>query len=193
MTISKNTIAVLLIIQILIFSVNIFVAVFFIEPPITGKAIGIVKLEVIGTPSITPVPELPTPTSCVPQWDCTDWSECIPEGKQYRDCSNTNNCYLTYNKPAEEQDCIYIPTCEDNIQNQDEVDVDCGGPCPSCTPIVVERPETIMSPIAEFLFLAGTMSLAAITITIIILAAVIALAIIKGKNIKKWLKKIKIL
>ena len=67
MRVSKNTIAVLLIIQIIIFSVNIFAGLYFLEPPTTGKAIGIVKLEVIEAPLITLIPEPPAPTSCVPQ------------------------------------------------------------------------------------------------------------------------------
>ena len=119
----------------------------------------------------------------------------MPEAKQYRDCQNTNNCNLIYNKPAEEQDCIYVPSCEDNIQNQGELDIDCGGPCPSCAPIIDERPETIMSPIAEFLFLAGIGSLGtAIAIIVALISVTIAIVtiVLKRKKIKKWLKKKKL-
>ena len=192
MRVSKNTIAVLLIIQILVFSVNIFAGLYFLEHPTTGKAVGIVKLDVIERPLITPGPEPFAPTSCVPQWDCTDWSECMPEARQYRDCQNTNNCNLIYNKPAEEQDCIYVPSCEDNIQNQGELDIDCGGPCPSCAPIIVERPEVILSPIAEFLFLVGESSLTLLLIALTIIIILVIIIILKRKKIKKWLKKKKL-
>lgn len=69
-------------------------------------------------------PECP----CIPQWTCTDWGACA-NGRQSRTCTDTNACGSTSGKPAEGQDC---PLCHDNIRNQDEVRIDCGGACTPC-------------------------------------------------------------
>ncbi len=181
--ISKNTITILVVFQLIIFLINMMVILYTIEHPIDGEAIGIVKLFVEEEP-VPPV--LPKPPICIPKWECSEWGECMPEGKQYRTCSLANNCHLTYNKPAEEKRC---PTCEDEIQNQGELDIDCGGPCSPCVPIIVERPETIMSPIAEFLFLAGARSLTVLLIALTTIITLIIIIILKRKKMKKWLKK----
>ncbi|PIY60318.1 hypothetical protein COY95_02375 [Candidatus Woesearchaeota archaeon CG_4_10_14_0_8_um_filter_47_5] len=47
-------------------------------------------------------------TVCIPEWECTEWSGCTNR-KQTRTCANTNGCSLTYNKPAEEQECGASP------------------------------------------------------------------------------------
>ncbi len=57
--------------------------------------------------------------SCTVNWTCTDWSECYPNGTQYRTCTDTNNCGTSYGKPEEERPCTYIQpsesrTCEEN-------------------------------------------------------------------------------
>ena len=68
-----------------------------------------------------PSPPSPRPsgrsggTVCIPEWNCTSWSECQPDGIQTRICSVTNNCYLTYNKPAEIKRCEYILPKEEEI------------------------------------------------------------------------------
>ena len=74
--------------------------------------------------------------ACTPTWDCTEWSECSPDGKQTRACSRVGSCLLG-EKPEEERDCIYIApkpeeTCDDGIQNGDEEGIDCGGVCKPC-------------------------------------------------------------
>jgi hypothetical protein len=69
---------------------------------------------------------------CREKWECTEWSECAPEGIQTRKCTDKNNCGTTKYKPSEIQQCEYIPTCFDGIKNQGEEGVDCGGPCPPC-------------------------------------------------------------
>lgn len=48
---------------------------------------------------------------CTENWQCTDWSDCTPEGKQYRSCIDQNKCGTTVSKPAESEDCAYIPFC----------------------------------------------------------------------------------
>ncbi len=45
--------------------------------------------------------------SCTYEWNCTNWSECGPSGKQTRDCTNIGTCYDTYESPEKEQDCNY--------------------------------------------------------------------------------------
>ncbi len=68
---------------------------------------------------------------CRPDWQCTEWSACGITGTQSRACADINSCRTSYGKPNETQSCIYSPTCNDNIKNQDETDIDCGGVCGS--------------------------------------------------------------
>lgn len=42
---------------------------------------------------------------CIPDWDCTDWSECEDE-TQTRDCTDFNSCNTLLGKPIEMQECI---------------------------------------------------------------------------------------
>ncbi|MFH1409779.1 MAG: hypothetical protein ABIH34_07745 [Nanoarchaeota archaeon] len=72
------------------------------------------------------------PSICFPQWDCSDWEQCLPAGLQHRTCKDFLECHSNFNKPNETQECTYIPTCSDLIRNQNETGVDCGGPCPPC-------------------------------------------------------------
>ena len=66
--------------------------------------------------------------ACTENWTCGNWTECDVEGVQIRACDDENNCGITLNKPIEIKSCT-IPTCSDDIQNQGELGVDCGGPC----------------------------------------------------------------
>ncbi len=72
---------------------------------------------------------------CDEKWECSLWEICTLLGSHTRKCKDINNCATTYKKPKEAEDCEYIPTCEDNIQNGGETAVDCGGPCKPC-PII---------------------------------------------------------
>jgi hypothetical protein len=70
---------------------------------------------------------------CNENWACTKWTECSQEGIQIRVCTDSNNCKTVISKPSEIQSCE-MPTCYDGIKNQDELGIDCGGPCPKrCT------------------------------------------------------------
>ncbi len=80
---------------------------------------------------------------CSEQWNCSEWSACTTENKQYRECWDLNRCEEKYTqrivnyvkkaeKPAEVRDCVYTGTCSDGMQNQGETGIDCGGPCPPC-------------------------------------------------------------
>ncbi|MBW2982219.1 hypothetical protein KY343_05040 [Candidatus Woesearchaeota archaeon] len=69
---------------------------------------------------------------CSNNWICEEWSECTSEGIQIRDCTDMGTCNagtITETRP-----CIYTyeETCGDNITNQDETDIDCGGICLPC-------------------------------------------------------------
>jgi hypothetical protein len=43
---------------------------------------------------------------CKPQWECTAWRICSPDGTTTRICTTLNNCLK--DKPAESQGCIYL-------------------------------------------------------------------------------------
>jgi len=44
---------------------------------------------------------------CTYKWNCTNWSECFPSGKQTRNCTNIGTCSNTYKTPEIEQNCTY--------------------------------------------------------------------------------------
>lgn len=46
------------------------------------------------------------PRECIPQWECTPWSMCRPDGTRTRECYTLNNCLV--DKPEEERGCIYV-------------------------------------------------------------------------------------
>jgi len=50
---------------------------------------------------------------CTPNWQCTEWSECI-NNQQTRLCVDENNCSAELNKPSELQSCI-SPVVEPDI------------------------------------------------------------------------------
>ena len=63
---------------------------------------------------------------------CGGWSECLPTNIKVRECYDSNNCDEQNKSILESQDCDYNATCFDNIKNQGEEQVDCGGPCEPC-------------------------------------------------------------
>jgi len=82
-------------------------------------------------------------TVCPQEWNCSDWENCLPNGIQYRECWDLNKCEDLYServniniersvKPIQIRNCIYEPKCNDGILNNNESDVDCGGPCVKC-------------------------------------------------------------
>jgi len=70
--------------------------------------------------------------ACTPSWVCEDWGFCQLIEIQIRHCIDINNCDLNIDRPEEVQTCEYIPNCGDEIQNQDEEGIDCGGVCDAC-------------------------------------------------------------
>ncbi len=69
-------------------------------------------------------------TTCVSEWNCSDWSDCV-NGTKDRICEDNNNCNTEKDKPDEIQDCEIIikETCFDGVMNQNEKGIDCGGIC----------------------------------------------------------------
>ncbi|MBW2965753.1 hypothetical protein KY342_01465 [Candidatus Woesearchaeota archaeon] len=106
-----------------------------------------VTIDVI--PSVPAAPSVGAPsgagrlTVCAQEWNCSDWEPCLPNGIQHRECWDLNRCEDLYServniyiersvKPIYVRNCIYEPRCDDGILNNDESDVDCGGPCTRC-------------------------------------------------------------
>lgn len=69
---------------------------------------------------------------CEENWTCGDWGPCGTDNRSIRNCIDINQCFTNYTKPIEEKPCVYKPTCYDNLMNQGELGIDCGGPCPPC-------------------------------------------------------------
>ncbi|MBS3080423.1 hypothetical protein J4221_03050 [Candidatus Pacearchaeota archaeon] len=86
-------------------------------------------------------------------------------GYQIRICQDANKCTIPTGKPETIQYCYNIPksvyytiepSCSDNIKNQGEEGVDCGGPCRTCKEIplaVVVSNRTLYSFISLLLLL----------------------------------------
>ncbi len=87
----------------------------------------------------TPPPENVT---CTENWLCTDWGPCRPDNTQKRECEDLAACGTQDYRPPLIQECTYIPTCNDGIQNGDETGIDCGGSCPPCSVIQQPQPMT---------------------------------------------------
>ena len=48
--------------------------------------------------------------SCIPDWQCSEWSSCSSYGNQIRTCTELNNCGSVISKPTEIQTCVPTPT-----------------------------------------------------------------------------------
>ncbi|MFH2028391.1 MAG: fibrinogen-like YCDxxxxGGGW domain-containing protein, partial [Nanoarchaeota archaeon] len=57
---------------------------------------------------------------CIPKWNCTEWSECMPDGKQARTCTIVGTCRLDYNKPDESRECEYKSKVEEKEEIVEE-------------------------------------------------------------------------
>ena len=72
------------------------------------------------------------PVGCMPDWNCSDWSPCLPAGFMIRNCTDLANCGDNRTKPDEVIRCEYTARCDDGLKNGVEEGVDCGGPCEPC-------------------------------------------------------------
>ena len=57
---------------------------------------------------------------CTPQWSCSEWGECRPNGTQVRECNDLNNCNEEYNTRWQEQECEYEEEEEPEPRNEEE-------------------------------------------------------------------------
>ncbi|MBI2664446.1 hypothetical protein HYX10_03840 [Candidatus Woesearchaeota archaeon] len=53
-------------------------------------------------------PVAPMGGGCTYKWNCTNWSICLPSGKQTRNCTNIGTCSKTYKSPEIMQNCTYV-------------------------------------------------------------------------------------
>jgi hypothetical protein len=116
--------------------------------------------------------------TCVEDWECTEWSECI-EGKQTRTCTDLNNCGTTADKPTEVRECIEgeEPFCGDGVC-QTEIGEDCET-CPEdCGTCEVEEEgiQKIEEVITEIIKEPG------LIIGIIVVVIIIAVIYVKKKR-----------
>ncbi|MEM2963759.1 MAG: lamin tail domain-containing protein [Candidatus Anstonellales archaeon] len=52
---------------------------------------------------------------CSPEWNCTEWSECQPNGTQSRICIDLNSCGTLSGKPTEIRNCTYVVSAKGEI------------------------------------------------------------------------------
>jgi len=98
---------------------------------VSGFSAFSIKQETVPS-AVTPTPSAPSAGGgggiiCKENWECSSWSPCVNDVST-RICYDTNACGTEQQKPDESRSCdealIY---CYDNVLNQDESDVDCGG------------------------------------------------------------------
>jgi subtilisin family serine protease len=105
---------------------------------------------------------------CEENWTCSSWSECYPNGTQYRTCKDLNNCNTTKNKPVEKQACTYTPATT------------------STTTITIPTTTTTLPPSTGITgFFAFITSPVAIVAIVIILVGVVGIFLLKRVG---WLK-----
>jgi sporulation protein YlmC with PRC-barrel domain len=75
--------------------------------------------------------------ACVANYVCGEWSACRVNNTQTRACHDISSCKKA--NTSEIRNCTYVPekptvkaNCYDNIWNNGESDVDCGGSCGKC-------------------------------------------------------------
>lgn len=135
-----------------IFIVLICLGIFFAAQK-TGQATATVKFNIVSNVTVTPPPSLPGGggggiTGCTELWQCDSWGECSPSEYQIRSCFDKNSCGTIKKKPTEIQRCNYITrpaSCFDQIKNNNEEGIDCGGscvPCPSCNDGIKNQDES---------------------------------------------------
>jgi hypothetical protein len=52
----------------------------------------------------SPYSSVPTPPTCIPNWECGEWSNCV-NGQQTRSCILVNQCYISAPRPAGTRAC----------------------------------------------------------------------------------------
>lgn len=140
-------------------------------------------------------------TSCVPQWECGDWGECI-DGAQTRTCNDLSQCDYSALTSTETQTCAVetvaetpAETCFDGIQNQDETGIDCGGEtCQSCSVFSMVG-NAVSGPILaskDFLFGSIPRTVISTLVLLLLIGGIVAFKILsdRGFTIKEFTGKI---
>lgn len=104
--------------------------------------------------------------TCISNWNCTEWSNCQPNNRAVRNCTDVNNC--NKEKPSEERICYYVPSKEEIKEEVGEI-----------TPIEEPQEEVITEfPEEELKLNYGLI----ITLMIILVGLIIYLIIINRKK-----------
>lgn len=71
--------------------------------------------------------EVPTQSTCTPDWSCANWNSCS-NGKQTRNCVDLNRCGIETDKPNQEQGCTVacVSSCTNKTCGASD---GCGGRC----------------------------------------------------------------
>jgi len=128
-----------------------------------------------------------TENVCTSNWQCNDWSECL-EGIQVRECSDLNECGSEEGKPSLSQQCEVIieETCFDEIKNQDEEGIDCGGLCEEKCSVFTIVGNVISGPIEsgkEFFQKNKIIILIILGVIVLALAGFLTFGVLKKKKI----------
>jgi hypothetical protein len=98
---------------------------------------------------------------CVESWLCAEWQDCLPSGKQMRDCEDLNACGTSEDMPEIVKSCIYEqPQAPDGVNQTENI-----------PPVIPPRKEAplIITTCKERLKLLSLPSLVFFTIIILIL------------------------
>ena len=115
-------------------------------------------------------------SECVPEWQCDEWSECIDK-EQTRVCNDVNECGSEEEKPLTSQTCKPAESCLDEIKNQDEAGIDCGGVCENRCSIFTIVGNAVTGPIGSGKQFLQEKVFVSKTRTFIILEVVVALIV----------------
>ena len=58
---------------------------------------------------------------CLVKWNCTEWGPCLSNGIQTRICIDLNECGTDWGKPAETQECEYLPEIPPREEKPEEI------------------------------------------------------------------------
>ncbi len=154
-------------------------------------------------PTKAPLKEVKS--SCVSQWECEIWGECV-DGTQTRTCEDTRNCVLKEGEPSlsqackviiEETEVIIEETCFDKKKNQDEEGIDCGGVCEERCSVFTMVGSVVSGPIEsgkEFFQQNKTMVFVISGILVLALSGFLTFGVLKKKGVlPKILPKIQML
>ncbi|GAF81953.1 unnamed protein product, partial [marine sediment metagenome] len=126
-------------------------------------------------------------STCSPNWECTGWSECVNE-TQSRTCEDTIGCGIEDGKPVVSQSCELPETCFDEIKNQNETGIDCGGVCEKRCGFFTIAGNVVRGPIEagkQFFLENKVRSFIILGVVVLVVGGFITLEILKKKGMLK--------